>query len=218
MPSAHLKSKIFWCSWLLLAAVPAAIWIVDAVRMPAASRALLFDSLDAIPKKRVGLLLGCVPRLADGRTNLYLTHRVRAAAKLYAAGKIEYVLASGDADHDGQDEPAAMKAWLIELGVPEDRIVVDAFGLRTLDSVLRAKLVFGLVDFTLISQRFHNQRAAYIARSAGLSVVGFNAPDPAASFDKMQVREPFARLLAVLDARVLRTQPRIVGARVQVGK
>lgn len=185
--------------------------------MPATSGAFLFDSIESIPKKRVGLLLGCAPRLADGRHNLYLTYRVRAAAELYTAGKIEYVLASGDADRDGQDEPAAMKAGLIKLGVPEERIVIDALGLRTLDSVLRAKLVFGLDDFTLISQRFHNQRGVYIARSAGLAVVGYNARDPASSFDKMQLREPFARMLAVIDARLLHTQPRFLGEPIRIG-
>lgn len=186
--------------------------------MGSASRHLLFDSVEAIPKHRVGLLLGCVPRLADGSQNHYFVYRVDAAARLYHASRIEYVLVSGDPNRDGHDEPAAMRSALIERGVPQQRIIVDARGLRTLDSVLRAKLVYGLREFSLISQRFHNERAAYIARFAGLSVVGFNARDPApiSAFDTMRWREPFARVLAVLDMRVLHAQPRFVGERTPI--
>lgn len=204
---------------LIAVAIPVALWFGDAMRMPAMSRGLLFDSVEEIPKKRVGLLLGCVPRLSDGRTNQYFEQRVEAAARLYHAGKVEYVLVSGDAERDGQDEPAAMRRGLLALGVPADRLVLDARGFRTLDSVLRAKLVFGLDELTLISQRFHNERAAYIARSIGLSVVGYNAKDPSdRAFDKMRYREPFARLVAVIDARVLYTQPRYVDERIAIGR
>lgn len=202
---------------LVIAAIPVALGLWDALRMGSASRNLLFDSVEAIPKNRVGLLLGCVPRLSDGRQNLYFVHRVEAAARLYHSHRIEYLLVSGDPNRDGHDEPAAMRRALMERGVPQERIVIDARGLRTLDSVLRAKLVYGLQQLSLISQRFHNERAAYIARSAGLAVVGLNARDPASMpFDSMRWREPLARVLAVLDMRVLRTQPRFVGERIPI--
>jgi SanA protein len=97
--------------------------------------------------------------------------------------------------------------------------VLDPHGLRTFDSVARAKLVYGLGQFTLISQRFHNERAVYIARALGLSVVGYNAGDPPRMrLDEMRYREPFARMLAVLDARVLGTKPRHLGERISIGQ
>lgn len=185
--------------------------------MARASRGALFDSVESIPKNRVGLLLGCVPRLPDGRANLYFVRRVEAAARLFHQGKVQYIIASGDPTRDGNDEPSAMRRALIERGVPESKILIDPRGLRTLDSVLRARLVFGLRELTLISQRFHNERAAYIARSVGLSVWGFNAADPPASmFDTMRWREPLARILAVLDARIFHTQPRFVDAPIRI--
>lgn len=215
-------SKWKW-SWrrccLVIAAIPVALGIFDMLRMESASSDLLFDSVEAIPKNRVGLLLGCVPRLADGRQNPYFVHRIDAAARLYHAHRIEYLLVSGDPNRDGHDEPSAMRRALIERGVPDSRIIIDGRGLRTLDSVLRAKLVYGLQDFSLISQRFHNERAAYIARAAGLTVVGFNArdPDPSTTFsDSARWREPFARVRAVLDVRLLHTQPRFVGERIPI--
>jgi len=182
------------------------------------SRGLLFSDVAAIGHNRVGLVLGCVPRLPDGRPNLYLVRRIEAGARLYQAGKVDYLLVSGDLDRDGQDETAAMREGLIALGVPGARIVVDSLGLRTLDSVVRAHKVYGLSHMTIVSQRFHNERALYIAQALGLSVVGYNAADPPRlSWDKMQLREPFARIMAVLDMRVFGTQPRHLGARVTIG-
>jgi SanA protein len=200
-------------------AVVAAAWLFDAIALPRASSGLLFDNLEAIPRNRVGLLLGCVPRLADGRTNQYFTLRVQAAARLFHADKVAYLLVSGDARRDGQDEPAAMRDALLALQVPDERIVLDVHGLRTLDSIARAKQVFGLEQLTVISQRFHNERAIYIARAFGLAVVGYNASDPPHLVDdKMRMREPFARLIAVLDTRVLKTKPRTLGERVTIGQ
>lgn len=187
--------------------------------MPTASRGLLFDDVGAIEHNRVGLVLGCVPRLPDGRPNLYLARRIEAAARLFHAGKVEYLLVSGDAQRDGQDEPAAMREGLLALGVPEARLVVDALGLRTLDSVARAKQVYGLSRLTLVSQRFHNERAVYLAQALGLSVVGYNAGDPPRlPRDNMRFREPFARVLAVLDMRVFGTQPKHLGAPIAIGE
>lgn len=198
-PPRRVRSRY----WLLAGALVGSAWMIDVLRMPSATNGLLFDDPNDVPTNRVGLVLGCVPRLPDGRPNRYFTFRMQAAARLFRAGRVEYFLVSGDAARDGQDEPAAMRAALIESGVPESRIVVDGKSLRTRDSILRAKWVYGLSRFTLISQRFHNQRAATIAQSMGLSVVGFNAIDPPrAFFDKMQWREPFARILAVLEARL----------------
>jgi SanA protein len=196
-----------------------AAWAWDAIRMPAKSRGLLFDDVSAIEHNRVGLVLGCVPRLPDGRQNLYLVRRIEAAARLYHAQKVDYLLVSGNANLAGQDEPAAMRQGLLALGVPEARIVVDPLGLRTLDSVARAHEVYGQSRLTLVSQRFHNERAVYIAQALGLAVVGYNAADPPRlPRDKLRLREPFARILAVLDMRVFGTQPTHLGAPIAIGE
>jgi SanA protein len=204
---------------LTATAVASGGWLLAALTLPAASRGLLYDDLAGIPRNRVGLVLGCVPRMSDGRPNLYLTRRIEAAARLYHAGKVSYLLVSGDAQRDGQDEVAAMRQGLLSFGVPDAQIVVDGRGLRTFDSVLRAAEVYGLSQFTLVSQRFHNQRAIYIAKAFGLSVVGYNALDPAPfHFDKMRYREPIARLLAVIDTRIRRRIERDTSERIRIGE
>lgn len=123
-----------------------------------------------------------------------------AAEAAYRAGKVQVLLLSGEGRSDGYDEPGAMYRDLTARGVPGERLLLDRSGLRTLDSVARADEVFGLREFTVISQPFHNQRAMFLARARGLDVVGLNARDVTGrSGLKVQRREVLARVRAVLD-------------------
>ena len=163
--------------------------------------AYLYDNAAQIPAHKAALLLGTSPVLADGRSNLYFTHRIRAAAELYRASKVRYIIVSGDNRKHGYNEPEAMKAALIAQGVPAERIVPDYAGIRTLDSVLRARSVFGQTDYIVVSQKFHNERAVYLARAHGIRAVGYNAADVhlyAGGF-KTRVREYGARMKMYLD-------------------
>ena len=161
----------------------------------------LYTHAEQIPAQKAALLLGTSPLLANGRSNLYFTHRIRAAAELYRAGKVRYIIVSGDNRKHGYNEPEAMKAALIAQGVPAERIVPDYAGIRTLDSVLRARSVFGQADYIVVSQKFHNERAVYLARAHGIRAVGYNAADVhlyAGGF-KTRVREYGARMKMYLD-------------------
>jgi SanA protein len=85
--------------------------------------------------------------------------------------------------------------------------------------VVRAREVFGQTEVTFISQRFHNQRAIFLAEHRGLDAIGFNADDVDAynSF-RTNCREQLARIKAVLDVYVLGTKPKFLGPRVEIGK
>ena len=104
---------------------------------------LVFNKVDAIPKNKVGLILGTGKYAASGNINLFYKYRVDAAVKLFKAGKIEYILVSGDNSRKDYDEPTDFKLDLIAEGIPEDRIYLDYAGFRTLDSIVRAKEIFG---------------------------------------------------------------------------
>jgi SanA protein len=134
-------------------------------------------------------------------------------------GKVRYLLVSGDNHRRGYDEPTAMRDALIARAVPRERIVLDYAGFRTLDSIARAKDVFGQSHVIIVSQRFHNERALYLAQALGLFGVAYNAKDvPGARGDVTFMREPLARLRAVLDVRVLHTRPKYEGVRVEIGR
>ena len=89
---------------------------------------------------------------------------------------------------------------LIKKGIPETSILMDYAGCRTLDSVVRAKTVFGKERFMIISQHFHNERALYLAEYNHIKAVGFNAQDVTAYYGlKTRVREYLARLKLFID-------------------
>jgi len=177
-----------------------------------------YSSVDDVPPRNIGVVLGCVKKVGH-YDNAFFNTRVAAAAKLYHAGKVQFLLVSGDNHRNGYDEPTDMKEALIKKGVPADRIYCDYAGFRTFDSVIRAHSIFGQEDCTIVSQRFHNERALFIARRSGMNeAVAFNADDiNSESMAKMYLREIPARIMAVLDVEFLGTKPKFLGHPVSIG-
>ncbi|MFT7481835.1 MAG: SanA protein, partial [Oceanospirillaceae bacterium] len=126
-------------------------------------------------KNKVGLLLGTAKFLQSGEPNLYYKYRVEAAVELLNAGKVEFILVSGDNSTKYYDEPSTFETDLIEAGIPADKMYKDYAGFRTLDSIVRSKEVFGQSSITVISQPFHNERAIYIATRKGIDAIGYNS-------------------------------------------
>ncbi|WP_405380484.1 vancomycin high temperature exclusion protein [Maribacter sp. LLG6340-A2] len=175
-----------------------------------------FFDVQQIPSNRVGLILGTSSRLTNGSSNPYYTHRINATVALYQANKIKFVLVSGDNGTIYYNEPDTIKKDLIKAGIPEDVIFLDYAGFRTLDSMVRAKFIFGLEKVTVISQQFHNERAIYIAHQKGLDAIGFNAQDLSTSQGiKVQFREYLARVKVFIDA-LLNTQPKFYGEPIEI--
>jgi SanA protein len=115
------------------------------------------------------------------------------------------------------NEPWEMRKALIAAGVPESAITLDYAGLRTLDSVVRAKQVFGQDKLTIITQPFHSYRALFISNFYQIDAVAMVTQDPEMdqSF-KVRVREYFARTKAVLDLYVFKTTPKFLGPKEQL--
>lgn len=176
-----------------------------------------YSSIALIPKNKVGLILGTSKRLIGGASNPYYENRILATVTLYEADKIDFVLVSGDNGSIYYNEPTTMKKDLVAKGIPENHIFLDYAGFRTLDSMVRAKEVFGLTEVTVISQKFHNERAIYIAEKKGLKAIGFNATDISIeSGMRVQLREYFARVKVFLDL-ALKVQPRFYGNKEIIG-
>lgn len=165
-----------------------------------------------VPYHKVGVLLGTVPYLPNGKENFYFNSRTKAAAELYFAHKISYILATGDNCRRGYNEPEYMRNALLALGVPDSAIVLDYAGFRTYDSMVRAKKVFGQGSFIVISQHWHNERAIFIARHNGMDVVGYDAKDAIAhkTHIRNHVREMLAKVKAVYDVCIDK-QPKYLG-------
>ena len=179
------------------------------------ARGRLFDDAAALPATRVALVFGTTDRLADGRENLYFRYRIDAAETLWKAGRIRTVIVSGDNSSKYYNEPQKMRQALIARGIPAGRIECDYAGLRTLDSVVRAKEIFGVDQLVFISQRFQNERAIYLARANSIDATGFNARDVSTGMGlRTRVREVGARILMWLDVHVLGTRPEFLGEKI----
>ena len=177
----------------------------------------VYQVLEKVPPRRVALVLGCSKFAPSGNINLYYKRRLQAALDLYETGVVTRILVSGDNSRAGYDEPTFMLEDLVALGVPAAHIQRDFAGFRTLDSVIRANKVFGLDGFVAVSQEFHCLRAVYLARELGLDAVGYCAEDVGgATGAKIRLREVAARLMAVVDIRVLNKQPKLLGDPIEI--
>ena len=217
MTRKKLKTAAAWAAMVLLALVVTVVTCDGIVRAKAKGR--LYDCVADVPHRTVGLLLGTSPVTPWGARNNYYTYRMDAAQQLFEAGKIDYVLVSGDNRTRYYDEPSMMRDSLVARGVPTDRIVLDYAGLRTLDSVVRAKEIFGQDTITIISQPFHNERAIFLARHYGIEAIGYNARD-VSRFDKwlkIHSRELLARVKLFLDLAVGK-KPHFLGKQEKIGE
>ena len=165
------------------------------------TKAYLYENWALLPENEVGLVLGTSPYRSDGKSSAEFYGRVRTAAELYQLGKVKHLIVSGANPDETYNEPRKMMRELVRLGVPEKDITMDFAGFRTLDSIVRARQVFGLTHFTVITTRYHAWRALFIARKLDLNAVGYSAPISVTG--DMGIRNPprevFARTLAVFE-------------------
>lgn len=170
-----------------------------------------FDSINVIPKNKVGVILGASKYTSYGYINLYYKYRIEAAVKLYESGKVDFLLVSGDNSSKHYDEPSTFKEDLIAAGIPQEKIFLDYAGFRTLDSMARAKAIFGQESITVISQKFHNERAIFLAEHFKINVIGYNAKDVSSRYGlSTNLREYLARTKSIMDI-IFGVEPKFYG-------
>ena len=178
-----------------------------------ATEGRIYRSVDATPIRAVCLVLGTGKQTRGGKPNLHFNQRIAAAAALYHAGKVRHLLVSGDNHSVSYDEPGDMREALIADGVPADAITCDYAGFRTLDSVVRAQVIFGLTQCTILSEEFHCPRALWIAHRHGLDAIAFAAPDVGLKSWSLRAdaREQLARAWCAIDLYALDREPKFLG-------
>lgn len=134
------------------------------------ARARMFSANDA-PARRVAIVFGA-GLWRDGSPTPVLRDRVATAASLYFSGKVEKLLMTGDNRFASYNEPGAMRAYALELGIPDEAIVLDYAGRRTYDSCFRARHIFGVQESILVTQSFHLPRALYVCNALGVQSIG----------------------------------------------
>lgn len=180
------------------------------------SKDFIYNNADSIPAQKAALVLGAARYLGE-IPNLYFSYRIQAAKELYEAGKVKVFVVSGDNRWEHYNEAQDMHDALVEAGVPDSIITMDYAGLRTLDSVVRMSKIFGQDSFIIVSQKFHNERAIFIARHHGLLAYGYNARDLGLnrSSYRTKAREILARVKVFVDI-ITRKEPRHLGDKIDI--
>ena len=188
------------------------LWVVRS------TKSLVLTDYKLLPDSGVALVLGTSHRLVNGSPNPFFHNRMATAAELYKEGKIVHFIVSGDNRTKYYNEPIEMQKALIKLGVPAEAITLDYAGLRTLDSIVRCKEIFGQTNITIITQPFHSYRALFISRYFHVDAVALVANEPNQE-DALRVygREDLARTKAILDLYILGTSPRHLGDKEPIG-
>ena len=188
--------------WALILVIVAGLAVVAGCELAvySASKGRVYSDVDEIPHRKVGLLLGTNPKGRRGGVNLFYNHRIDAAVELYEAGKVDRFIISGAKKGSDYYEPQAMREALVIRGVPDSILVLDGEGFHTIESIVRAKEVFGVDTLTIVSQEFHNRRSLYMAKRNGLDAIAYNAANTTILRWRiiMFLRERASRVKAVL--------------------
>lgn len=200
----------------LLGIIPCVVLISNTIVVKS-TQAFHSAQVEKVPAMKVCLVLGTSKELKSGRTNLYFSKRIQACVKLWKAGKVKAFIVSGDNRKHSYNEAFDMRIALIREGIPDSVIHPDYAGLRTLDSVVRSKDVFGQDSIVIVSQEFHNQRALYIAQHRGVYAFGFDAEDVNTRYGfKTRIREYLARVKVLVDIHITDKKPKHLGPTIQI--
>jgi SanA protein len=153
-----------------------------------------------VPGAQVAIVPGALVN-ADGTMSTMLADRVRQAARLWHAGKVEKVLVSGDHGSWVYDEPDTMRKALVRAGVPARDVFEDHAGVDTWATMVRARSIFGVRSAVVVTQGFHMPRALFLAEQAGIKATGLTSDlhPYGVQGTKSGVREVLSRVKAIAD-------------------
>lgn len=168
----------------------------------------VYDVAD-VPPAPVAIVLGAGLR-PDGTPSQYLEARLDDAATLHRTHKVQAILVTGDHGQIEYDEVTAMTDWLVDHGVPAEKVVADHAGFDTYDSCQRARRIFGVERAIVVTQGFHLPRAVFLCRQAGIATDGVAAATEGGRPWMNQLREIPATVKAAADA-IIDPGPRYLG-------
>ncbi len=105
-----------------------------------------------------------------------LEARLQQAITLYEAGLAPKLLLSGDNGGPYYNEPAVMKAYALDHGIPAEDIFLDHNGFSTYESIIRAHEIYQAKSMIIVSQPYHLARSLYLADRVGIDSVA-SGPD-----------------------------------------
>lgn len=152
----------------------------------------VYTEISQIPPQEYAVVLGTAKFYSKNVINEYYKYRLEAAKQLVNNKKVEQLLLSGDNKTPYYNEPKMMMNDLLKMGVSRHQIRQDYAGYTTFDSILRAKLVYKLPRFVIVSQKFHCERALLIAKFRDIDAICYVAKYPDGAY-QVRLREFVAR-------------------------
>jgi len=210
----HAFARVGVMTLFLAGAVLIALWALRAwFQARAADR--IYTDVNRVPPAPVALVLGA-GLWRNGTPTPALYDRVATAVDLYRAGKVKKLLMTGDNRFIAYNEPEAMRKLALQLGVPDDDIVLDYAGRRTYDSCYRAKEIFEVREVVIVTQRFHLDRSLFLCDAMGLPAIGFAADRRAyQTLRWWELRETLATAAAWWDVNIGHPVP-VLGERLPI--
>jgi len=203
------RRTVFLIGVLLILAL-----LAPTIYVAIATSSYRYTDIASLPATRVAVVFGAGVR-PDGALSPMLADRVRVAAQLYRLGRVQKLLMTGDNSRVDYDEVSAMRRYAASLGVRESDITLDYAGFRTYDSCYRARVIFGVEQAILITQRYHLPRAVYTCRQLGVEAVGLGTPDwgmySEALLAQYSTREALATTQALWEIHISHPLPMFLG-------
>lgn len=209
-----MTKRLFYSSLMVFSLAVVAVLALDRW-ISVKTAPFIYTDLQKLPARDVGLVLGTAKYYRIGVINQYYQYRIQGALNAYNRGKVKYLLVSGDNAHQSYNEPVTMRRDFIAAGVSPASIVLDYAGFRTLDSVIRTREVFNTDNFTIITQRFHCERALFIALKRGIHAQCYAVAAPKNIFS-VRLREFAARMGTAADLYLFRREPRFLGPLIDI--
>ncbi|MEG9530905.1 SanA/YdcF family protein [Mannheimia indoligenes] len=181
----------------------ATLLIVDSITSYAV-RDKVYSEINDLPHRDYAVVLGTAKFYSKNVINEYYKYRLEAAKQLVKSEKVNKLLVSGDNKTPYYNEPKTMTNDLLKMGIPQPQIKQDYAGYTTFDSIIRAAEVYKLPPFTIVSQKFHCERALFIAKFKNIDAICFAAKYPDGAY-QVRLREIFARTAMLFNLLIGKT-------------
>lgn len=218
-PAAPLQprpKKGIWHHWKLLYVliIGAAILWGPTIYANLSTRSVRYEltrtPASTVPARDVAIVFGAGV-YADGTPTPYLQWRVETAVRLYKAHRVKKLLMTADNSTSHYNEPVAMQRAALNLGVPEQDIVLDYAGFNTYDSCYRAHAIFKVQSAILVTQGYHLPRALVACNGLGVPSIGVNAIHPARSWGAMYIAREWLSTDKIILQLLLKPTPTLLG-------
>ncbi|MGO4544435.1 YdcF family protein [Paenibacillus sp. 2TAB23] len=152
----------------LIAAASLFIWFIIHTAF------LIVDGLnDELKPVDIAAVLGNKVEV-NGQPSERLKARLDTSVELYDGGYFNFILVSGGIGKEGFDEAKAMKFYLIDKGIPEDKIIEDNNGYNSYMTAQNTSKIMDelkLDSVMVITQYFHVSRTKLAFRKMDIKEV-----------------------------------------------